>query len=110
MTSPRSDRRLAPLSWPPPARARRSPAPPAAHAQDGAPDIQAPSAILVESSTGDVVFEREADEQRAIASTTKLMTALLALEGIALDDVLTVARLRRRGRSSRSSGCRRASG
>lgn len=63
--------------------------PAAAPAQDGAPEVQAPSAILVESSTGDVVFERDADEPRAIASTTKLMTALLALEGIALDDVLT---------------------
>jgi serine-type D-Ala-D-Ala carboxypeptidase (penicillin-binding protein 5/6) len=53
------------------------------------PDVQAPAAILVEASTGDVVFERNADEERSIASTTKLMTALLALEGIALDDVLT---------------------
>ncbi|HEV2062552.1 MAG TPA: D-alanyl-D-alanine carboxypeptidase family protein, partial [Solirubrobacteraceae bacterium] len=64
-------------------------APVAAVAQDGAPDIQAPTAILVEPSTGDVVFERRADERRPIASTTKLMTALLALEGMALDDVLT---------------------
>jgi serine-type D-Ala-D-Ala carboxypeptidase (penicillin-binding protein 5/6) len=61
---------------------------PAAHAQQE-PDVQAPSAILVESSTGDVIFERNADDERPIASTTKLMTALLALEGIALDDVLT---------------------
>jgi D-alanyl-D-alanine carboxypeptidase (penicillin-binding protein 5/6) len=60
-----------------------------ARAQSGAPEVQAPSAILVEASTGDVVFDRDADEPRAIASTTKLMTALLALEGIALDDVLT---------------------
>jgi D-alanyl-D-alanine carboxypeptidase (penicillin-binding protein 5/6) len=67
---------------------------PAARAQDGggdggAPDVQAPAAILVEPTTGDVIFERNADEERSIASTTKLMTALLALEGIALDDVLT---------------------
>lgn len=53
------------------------------------PDIQAPSAIVVEESTGDVVFERNPGEERQIASTTKLMTALLTLEGIALDDVLT---------------------
>ncbi|MDQ5808176.1 MAG: D-alanyl-D-alanine carboxypeptidase [Actinomycetota bacterium] len=65
--------------------------PAAARAQDGGgpPSIQAPSAILVEASTGDVVFSRDPDERRAIASTTKLMTALLSLEGIALDDVLT---------------------
>jgi len=53
------------------------------------PDVDAPAAVLVESSTGDVVYERNAGDERPIASTTKLMTALLALEGIALDDVLT---------------------
>jgi serine-type D-Ala-D-Ala carboxypeptidase (penicillin-binding protein 5/6) len=63
-------------------------APPAAPAQQR-PDVGAPSAIVVEASTGDVVFERNADEKRAIASTTKLMTALLALDGVALDDRLT---------------------
>lgn len=44
------------------------------------PQIGAPAAIAVEVSTGDVVFERRADRQRSIASTTKLMTALVALE------------------------------
>jgi serine-type D-Ala-D-Ala carboxypeptidase (penicillin-binding protein 5/6) len=61
----------------------------AAQAQTGPPAVQAPAAILVESSTGDVVFDRAAGERRAIASTTKLMTALLSLETLALDDVLT---------------------
>ena len=64
--------------------------PAAARAQEGPPDVQAPAAILIESSTGDVAFEREPDDSRALASTTTLMTALLTLEGIALDDVLTV--------------------
>ena len=62
---------------------------PPARAQGGAPDVQAPAAVLVEASTGDVIFERNAGDERPIASTTKLMTALLALENIALDDVLT---------------------
>jgi D-alanyl-D-alanine carboxypeptidase (penicillin-binding protein 5/6) len=44
------------------------------------PRIEAPAAIALEVSTGDVVFERRADSQRSIASTTKLMTALVALE------------------------------
>lgn len=53
----------------------------AAHAQDDdAPDIDAPSAIVVELSTGDAVFGRRQDVQRGIASTTKLMTALVAFE------------------------------
>lgn len=44
------------------------------------PDVQAPAAIVVELSTGDVVYGRRQDQQRGIASTTKLMTALVALE------------------------------
>jgi D-alanyl-D-alanine carboxypeptidase (penicillin-binding protein 5/6) len=49
-------------------------------ADDDEPTIQAPAAIVVELSTGDVVFGRRQDQQRGIASTTKLMTALVALE------------------------------
>lgn len=55
------------------------------------PRITAPSAILVEPATGDVVYARRADVRRPIASTTKLMTALLALERLSLDDVLVQA-------------------
>jgi len=62
-----------------------------ASAQSGAPSVRAPSAILVEASTGDVVFQRNASQKRSMASTTKLMTALLSVEGAALDDVLTAA-------------------
>jgi D-alanyl-D-alanine carboxypeptidase (penicillin-binding protein 5/6) len=54
--------------------------PAAAGAADDPPDVQAPSAIVVELSTGDVVYGRRQDQQRGIASTTKLMTALVALE------------------------------
>lgn len=63
-------------------------APAAAQAPDP-PAIQAKAAIVVEASTGQVVFERRADDPRPIASTTKLMTALVALETAPLDDVLT---------------------
>lgn len=83
MSAPRSIRRAAGL-----AAALACLLAPAARAQEP-PAIQAESAIVVEASTGDVAYERDATERRAIASTTKLMTALLALEGIALDDVLT---------------------
>jgi len=63
--------------------------PPAAQAQrGGVPGVSAPAAILVEPATGDVVFAKRADAHRPIASTTKLMTALLALERLSLDDVL----------------------
>ncbi len=61
---------------------------PSAHA---APRVTAPSAIAVEPATGDVVFERRATKRLPIASTTKMMTALLTVEELALDDVLAAA-------------------
>jgi D-alanyl-D-alanine carboxypeptidase (penicillin-binding protein 5/6) len=44
------------------------------------PPVSAPAAILVEASTGDTLYARHPDQVRAIASTTKIMTVLLALE------------------------------
>jgi D-alanyl-D-alanine carboxypeptidase (penicillin-binding protein 5/6) len=60
-------------------------------ASERPPRIAAPSAILVEQATGDVVLAKKAELRRPIASTTKLMTALLALERLPLDDVLVQA-------------------
>jgi serine-type D-Ala-D-Ala carboxypeptidase (penicillin-binding protein 5/6) len=56
------------------------PASAAAQAQDAPKGVGAPSAIVVEASSGDVLWGRAADKRRPIASTTKLMTALLTLE------------------------------
>ena len=36
--------------------------------------LTAPSAILLEADTGAVIFEKNADERRPVASITKLMT------------------------------------
>jgi serine-type D-Ala-D-Ala carboxypeptidase (penicillin-binding protein 5/6) len=55
------------------------------------PDLSAPSAILIEASTGDVMYERAAGKRRAIASTTKLMTALLTMEHAELGDKVTAS-------------------
>lgn len=49
------------------------------------PQVEADSAIVVETSTGEVVYARRPDRPRAIASTTKLMTALLVLERLPRD-------------------------
>lgn len=46
----------------------------------GAPTVSASSAILVDAQSGRVLFERDAHTQRRIASTTKLLTALVAVE------------------------------
>lgn len=67
--------------------------PAAAHAQR-APAITAPAGIVVEATTGDVAWQKEADTRRSIASTTKLMTALVVLEEADLDAVVNAPRYR----------------
>ena len=59
-----------------------------ASAPAAAPAIRAPAAIVVEPATGDVVFQRQASRSRPVASTTKLMTALVTLEHAKLSQVL----------------------
>lgn len=44
--------------------------------------IEAPSAVLMESSTGKVIFEQNAGERRSPASITKIMTLLLTFEAL----------------------------
>ena len=45
-------------------------------------DVTAPSAILVEASTGQVIYEKNASEQCSPASITKIMTLLLTFEAL----------------------------
>lgn len=53
-------------------------------------DISAVSAILIEAQTGTVLYEKNADEKRAMASTTKIMTAILTIEAGDLDSEFVV--------------------
>lgn len=56
--------------------------------EDGQPmTLTSPAAILAETETGAIIFEKNADERREVASITKLMTALLVLEAIERGDV-----------------------
>ncbi|HEX8744350.1 MAG TPA: D-alanyl-D-alanine carboxypeptidase family protein [Thermoleophilaceae bacterium] len=57
----------------------------------GRPQVSAPAAIAVDAETGYVLYERNADDERSIASTTKLMTALLTLERAKPRDVFRAA-------------------
>ena len=50
----------------------------------------AASIILVEAESGDILYEKDPDVRRAPASTTKLITALLAVEHLPLEKVVTV--------------------
>jgi serine-type D-Ala-D-Ala carboxypeptidase (penicillin-binding protein 5/6) len=62
-----------------------------AAAADDPPAVTAPSAVVVEASTGEVLYARAAEKRRAIASATKLMTALLAAERTKLDEMVTAS-------------------
>ncbi len=62
------------------------------------PDISAPSALVVEASTGDVTYDRAPNRRRAIASATKLMTALLTLERTKPSTVYRAVRYQRAAR------------
>ena len=48
--------------------------------QSGSLALSSPSALLMEASTGQVIYEQNADEQRSPASITKIMTLLLIFE------------------------------
>lgn len=52
--------------------------------------LSAVSAVLIDGDTGVVLYEKNAYEQRAMASTTKIMTALLTIEAGDLDSEFTV--------------------
>jgi D-alanyl-D-alanine carboxypeptidase len=52
--------------------------------------VRAKSALVVDTTTGDVLFAKDADEQLPIASITKLMTALVAYEIMETHAAVTV--------------------
>ena len=55
--------------------------------QESKVQISAPAALLMEASTGQVIYEKNADERRSPASITKIMTLLLAMETLAGGDI-----------------------
>lgn len=66
----------------PVARAEPDPPPP--------PELVAVAAISIDADTGEVLYEKNARSSLAIASTTKLMTAIVAVEHARLDEVVTI--------------------
>ena len=53
--------------------------------------VNAPVALLMDANTGKVLYEKNAYEKMYPASTTKIMTAILALENRDLSHVATVS-------------------
>lgn len=52
--------------------------------------VSAQSAILIDAESGSVIFEKDAEKRLPMASTTKIMTALIALESGNLDRTVVV--------------------
>lgn len=63
---------------------------PVAHAVDTPPTTSAASHVLMDADSGEILAEKDADVRRPMASTTKIMTALLALELLDPERVITV--------------------
>lgn len=54
------------------------------------PETSAAAYIVTEADTGDVLAQKNADDRRLIASTTKIMTALVVLERCDIDETVTI--------------------
>ena len=63
-----------------------------AYCETKAPAVNAAAAIVIEESTGRVLYSKNATAKRSIASTTKIMTAVVALENGGPDDEVTVSK------------------
>ena len=57
------------------------------------PLIKASSAILIDADSGQVLFEKNADELRPPASTTKIMTAIMLLEHTKPEDLIRASKI-----------------
>ena len=64
--------------------------PPTEYTPEGIPKTSAASVIVVDANTGKILYEKNADEVRAAASTQKVLTALLVAERGVLDQPVTV--------------------
>lgn len=53
-------------------------------------EVSAVSAIAVDALSGDVIYEKNAHQRLPMASTTKIMTALCAIENGDMDDIVKV--------------------
>jgi D-alanyl-D-alanine carboxypeptidase (penicillin-binding protein 5/6) len=77
-------------SAPPASPTPRLPASPALQVTGSPSKVKAKGAVLVDASTGQVLWSREADTERPMASVTKVMTALLVMTSGHLDQQIQV--------------------
>lgn len=55
------------------------------------PNIKASAAILMDAKTGQILYEKKAHNKLAPASTTKILTAIIAIESGRLDEEVTIS-------------------
>ena len=55
------------------------------------PTINSRAAIIYDRSSGTILFEKNENEKRKMASTTKIMTAIVVIEKSNLEDIVTVS-------------------
>lgn len=56
------------------------------------PTISGKNAVAIEVNSGRILYEKNAFSQANIASTTKIMTAIIAIENNSLDDIVTISK------------------
>lgn len=54
--------------------------------------LYAQSAVLMDADSGRILYSKSGDERKPMASTTKIMTCIIALENAELDSIVTVSR------------------
>ena len=54
-------------------------------------ELYATAAVLMDADSGRVLYGKNEDDVMAMASTTKIMTCIVVLETVSLDDTLTVS-------------------
>lgn len=62
------------------------------YANSELPKVRAKGAVLIEQESGRVLYEKNGYEPLAMASTTKIMTCILAIEKGNLLDVVTISK------------------
>ena len=56
------------------------------------PTVNATSAIAIDTVSGRILYEKNAFSRKPMASTTKIMTAIIAVEKCSLDDIVTISK------------------
>ncbi len=55
------------------------------------PSVSATSACIIECDSGDVIYEKNSNKTMPMASTTKIMTAIVAIENAPMKKIITVS-------------------